>query len=326
MLNGEHTSGALARPSLQVRGSLCPRGPALFVAHDDPEVHVAAGVGSGAVHSTQMGAGWPVTVRFVERSEETLPAVAKKLNTFGGSSGPTGTGSRRTTSLGEIVPPSPIIRSIGSGLEPAGPFALERSASVRKPSSRCASARAVKPISSGTPSSRARAIPAPPSNAPPSSWAAEAKATMEGSARSRRADTGPVEGNSMPASPGQGRVGEGVPVISLHSANCTVTLASPGSTASAVKVAAGAPASGSKTSSGGSARTARTRSLLTCDCSSRFEGQPQRATISEASKASRIRTILSAPASGPPEAPRSTRAARSRSCTRNLRSSDGCTR
>src|SRR2546426_1860943 len=39
MLNGEHTSGALARPSLQVRGSLCPRGPALFVAHDDPEAH-----------------------------------------------------------------------------------------------------------------------------------------------------------------------------------------------------------------------------------------------------------------------------------------------
>src|SRR2546421_13042913 len=39
MLKGEHTSGALARPSLQVRGSLCPRGPALLVAHDDPEAH-----------------------------------------------------------------------------------------------------------------------------------------------------------------------------------------------------------------------------------------------------------------------------------------------
>ena len=39
---------------------------------------------------------------------------------------------------------------------------MERSVSVRKPSSRCESARAVKPISSGTPSSRACSIPFQP--------------------------------------------------------------------------------------------------------------------------------------------------------------------
>src|SRR2546427_13114126 len=105
MLNGEHTSGALARPSLQLRGSLRPRRPALFVAHDDPEPH---GSDRRRVRRRPFdpdGGGLAGRGAFVERSEETLPAVvAKKLNTFGGSSGPTGTGSRRTTSLGEIVP------------------------------------------------------------------------------------------------------------------------------------------------------------------------------------------------------------------------------
>ena len=38
------------------------------------------GATSGAVHSTQVAVSWPVAVRLVERREEMLPSVAKKLN------------------------------------------------------------------------------------------------------------------------------------------------------------------------------------------------------------------------------------------------------
>src|ERR1700674_4987440 len=48
----------------------------------------SGGAVSGAVHSTQVVADWPVAVVSVERREEMLPAVAKKLNPyfFAGSS------------------------------------------------------------------------------------------------------------------------------------------------------------------------------------------------------------------------------------------------
>src|SRR5439155_5363108 len=194
------------------------------------------GATSGAVHSTQVGVRWPVAGRLVERSEEMLPSVEKKLNWYVLESSPGTTGCNRTTSLPETGPPSPISRSGGSGFTPAGPRAFDRSVRLVKPSSRCSPARAENPISSGTPWSSSSAIPPPASNAPPSSRTCEANAAIRGSARSRRAESGPASGNSMPAVPGQGRVGEGVEVMSEQSANWTDTEASEGSTASAVSV------------------------------------------------------------------------------------------
>ena len=98
----------------------------------------------------------------------------------------------------------------------------------------------------------------------------------------------------MPASPGQGRVGEGAVLISVQSEKRTDSASPAGVTASAVSVVDGRPASGSRISSGGSARTASTRSLLMCDCSSSPAGQPARASAAMSS-AARIRTIPSGP-------------------------------